>query len=136
VIARAAVVALALPAIAWLALSYRNAGIELHAQSLVAQQSPPRSEVDRALRDLDRADRLNPDQAERRALRFGLHVRGGRLDLARADLEELLRREPANAEAWLLLASLTRESDPGRSAQARARLRALNPRGAREGRPD
>jgi predicted Zn-dependent protease len=135
-IARVAIVVVAVAAIAWLGVSYRNAANQEDARALVSQQAPPPADVARALRELDAADSLNPDRAEGQALRFGLHVRGGRLDLARADLERLLRREPANAEAWLLLASLTRQSDPARSAQARARLKALNPGGARAGRPD
>jgi len=127
VVARAAVVVVALPVIAWLGLSYRNAQLVEDAGAVADQQAPPAADVQRALRDLDRSEKLNPDRSEGQALKVVLDVRAKRFDLARADLEALVRREPKNAEAWLLLASLTRQSDPARSAQAREQLRRLNP---------
>jgi predicted Zn-dependent protease len=127
VIPRVALIALALPVAAWLALSYHNAKLVADANAVVQQKKPPRPQVERALRELDRAGRLNPDRSLPQAVRVVLYLRVGRLDLARFDLEKLLRDEPENAEAWLLLASLSQESDPARAAQARARLRELSP---------
>jgi predicted Zn-dependent protease len=126
-VARIAVFALAMIAVAWLGLSYRNSRLEHDAQLVAVQKAPPRAQIDRALSDLRSAEALNPDHSTGDATRVALHVRAGRLDLARADLERLVDREPENAEAWVLLASLTQRSDPARSAQARARLRQLNP---------
>jgi predicted Zn-dependent protease len=127
VVVRAALIALALPVAAWLALGYDNAKLVGDANAVTQQKKLPRPQVERALRQLDRSERLNPDRSLPQAVRVVLYVRVGRLDLARSGLEKLLRDEPESADAWLLLASLTARSDPARSAQARARLRELAP---------
>ena len=128
-IARVVLVAVSLPVLLWLALSWSNARIVTDNEKLVERQKITAAEADNAQRELDDAERLNPSRSDVLALRFGVEARAGRLDRARAALEEMVREEPEHAEVWLLLASLTRESDPERSAQARARLRELDPRG-------
>jgi predicted Zn-dependent protease len=128
---RVAVVAVALCAIAWLGVSWSNARVAGGVQAVIEQRNPPRPQVDQALRDVDRTQRLNPDRAEALSLRAVLYVRAGQLDRAAAEVEKLIRIEPESADAWQLLAAFTQQSDPKRSAEARERGRELNPRGAR-----
>jgi hypothetical protein len=129
--ARVALALVAITAIAWLALSFRNDRLVQRAQDVAEQQSPPPGDVRRALADLDRADALNLDRGSAGVLRAALHVRERRLDRAAAVAEQLVGDEPEWADAWALLAAATRESDPARSAEARARLRELDPAGER-----
>lgn len=129
---RVVLVALGVLAIAWLGLSIHNARLTDRVREVAENPNPAATDVRQALRDLDRADRLNPDRAEGLAYEAVLRVRTNDLRGAVTTLEELARREPENPEAWLLLSALTRESDPARSAEAKARLDALDPRGAEQ----
>jgi len=56
-----------------------------------------------------------------------LRLKGDDTAGARSVLEQAVREEPENAEAWLLLARATEDGDPARSEQAMARVRALAP---------
>ena len=124
---RIALLALSLAAIAWLGVSWSNARVADDVQAVLELDEPPPAQVDQALADVERIDRLNPDRSQPLAMRAVLHLRAGELDRAVADVEELVRIEPENAQAWELLAAFTQESDPERSAAARERVRELSP---------
>lgn len=128
---RAVVLAIAVLAVAWLGVAYRNAS-RIHTAQLVTQQrNPAPAELEHALSGVRGAGSLEPGSgAEALSYEAALNLRLGRLDAARRLLEELVRREPDSAEAWLLISGLTRKSDPARSAEALAQLRRLDPLGA------
>jgi predicted Zn-dependent protease len=125
-IVRAALILLSAAAIAWLAAGIQASNAQDDLGRLVATTAEP----DRA--DLARANELRKE-AER-------YVPGRRPSLleatirARTDpagagrlLNDVVADEPDNAEAWLLLAQATEQSDPQRSEQAMARVRELAP---------
>ena len=60
-----------------------------------------------------------------------MYQAGGRSEDAVALLEEVLRREPDNLQAWGLLYAFTRERDPGSARRALEARRRLDPLGAR-----
>jgi len=123
--------ALALVAVAaggWLALELRSERLEAAAYRLVPTDlsPPPPEDLERANRLFDRARRHNP--GTRPVLRqAALLVLGRRHREAARLLEEAVRREPENADAWSLLASATTPFDPARAAAALLRVRALSP---------
>ena len=128
---RAAVVLVAVLAAGWLAVSYDNARDLRHAQVVGANADPTPAEIESALDDVRSAGTLDPSRGtEALSYEVSLERVAGRRDVALERLEELVRREPDTAEAWFLIAELTRESDPARSAEALARLHRLDPLGA------
>jgi predicted Zn-dependent protease len=128
---RALVVSVAALAIAWLAVSYANARLIRDAQVVAANRAATPAQLESALTDVRDAGTLDPGSgAEALSYEASLEIKLGRLGNAVRDLEELVRREPDTAEAWFLIAELTRKSDPARSARARAELHRLDPLGA------
>jgi tetratricopeptide (TPR) repeat protein len=126
---RAAVLIVAVLAIAWLGVSYGNARLIRHAQIAAANPKASPAEIEAALRDV-RGDRtLDPSRTESLSYAAALEIRAGRLDEARKLYEQIVRREPDIAEAWLVLSKLTQKSDPARSAQALAQVKRLDPLG-------
>ena len=76
---------------------------------------------------LDHARFLNPDPAvDVQQARF--HLRQGRMDRVRSTLLDVVRQEPANAEAWGLIALGFRELDPALAERADAEVERLVPR--------
>jgi predicted Zn-dependent protease len=126
---RAAIAAVAVLAIGWLALSYRDARLIRDIQIVAADPHATPAQVDAALRDARRPHTLDPSRTESLSYAAVLEIRRHHLAQARALLEEVVRREPDAAEPYLLLAELTRTSDPARSARARAELHRLDPMG-------
>jgi len=122
-LARLALLLVALAACGWLAVSLHNSRLLNRARALSLQPRPDAAKGLRLARD---ADLLNPDHTERGTLVALFHFREGRLGAARRDIEQVIRREPDNPGAWVILADLTRRSDPARSARARARARSLS----------
>lgn len=124
----AAAVAVAVAAGIWA----HSAHLESQAQKIA--QRPPgslsRADVDRAARLFDDARASNPDQRpiEREA---GLLIRTGRAGHALALLRPIIRKEPDNLTAWVLVANAARSSDPALAREAIRRAQALNPLGAR-----
>ncbi len=121
---RVVLLACAVAAVAWLAIGLRDqrrqdAGVRL------LRASPPQAQA--ALERLDGARMLNassqPDVY--RALAFGLL---GRHERAVNGLRAVLRDEPENRSAWLLLAAIVEADDPALAAQARRRAHELDPR--------
>ena len=130
-IARVLLAALALGAIAWLALSFRNAVLLDDAFDVAATPGVPPERIDDALDLTERGETLNPDRAHVWRLRAVLQRRSGRPDLAIETMKRSTRSEPENADAWAELAQLTRDIDPELSAEARERWAALDPVAAR-----
>jgi len=119
---RAALVLAAVGAAAWLASGLRAARDESRAIALVR----PRADA----ADLARAESLLHSAADhspstRPELRLAqLQAFEGRRSAARISVEAIVRREPANADAWRLLALV---APPPRAAVARRRALALSP---------
>ena len=122
---RAVVVAVAVVVLAWLGLTERS--VRLQASGFDAAQ---RGDLAAAEADFRAARLLNPDTLPD-IQRVFVYERAGRSEAGGALLDDVLRREPDNLEAWALLYRLTRELDPAsarRALDARARL---DPFGAR-----
>ena len=124
-IARVAVVGVAVAVIAWLGVMERDT--RLLARADHAAQARDYAAADRDLRD---ADTLSVDTTAdvRRAFLAQATRRG---DEARALLEDVVRREPDNLTAWGLLLTFSREADPAAAERARAQIRRLDPLRAR-----
>ena len=124
-IARVAVVGVAVAVIAWLGVMERDT--RLLARADHAAQARDYAAADRDLRD---ADPLSADTTAdlRRAFLAQATRRG---DEARALLEDVVRREPDNLTAWGLLLTFSREADPAAAERARAQIRRLDPLRAR-----
>jgi predicted Zn-dependent protease len=122
---RSLLVLCAAVAVAWLAVSLHDARQIERAKAFSLERDAGPARVEEAIRLLRGAGRLNPDYTERAVLLASFEARAGHPDRARRILEEVVRREPENRGAWRILASFTRRSDPARSAEARARARAL-----------
>jgi predicted Zn-dependent protease len=126
-IRRAALLVVALLAVAWFAFSYRDARLIRNAQVVAAAPKPTAAEIESALADARKSHTLDPNRTEALSYQAVLELRARRVDKAIRLLEEVARREPDQAEPYLLLADLTRKSDPARAAEARARLHHLDP---------
>ena len=126
---RGALLAVAGVVIAWLALSYEEARTIRDAQIASAHQHATPGQLTGVLADLQRSRILDPNRTEELSYEAVLELRLRHLGAGRRLLEDVVRREPQFAEPYLLLAELTRTSDPARSAEARARLKQLDPLG-------
>jgi tetratricopeptide (TPR) repeat protein len=126
-IARVLVAALALAAIAWLGLSYRNTALLEEAFDIAATPDVPGERIEHALDLVERSEPLNPDRGEITRLRVALQVRAGRRDLALETAKRYARAEPESTDAWALLADLSRTEDPELAAMARERWAELDP---------
>jgi predicted Zn-dependent protease len=125
VLARVALLVVALAAAGWLASAYPGARDEARAKALMADAGPQptAAERERALALLRAARRARPDGAV--ILReAALLITGGRREEAARELRRLLGREPESVSAWALLVL----ADPAAVAEATARRRALAPR--------
>jgi predicted Zn-dependent protease len=123
---RAAVLLVAVLAIAWLGVSYDDARKINQAQATVGNPKATEAEIAAALADARSADALDPS-TDPLSTEAALEIKAKHLPEALRLLDELVKREPDAAEPWLLIAELTRTSDPARSAEARAELRRLDP---------
>jgi predicted Zn-dependent protease len=131
---RVAVLVVAALAIAWIGVSYSNARKSRGAQVVAADRKATPSRIAAALTDVRSADALDPGTgAELLSYEASLEIQARHLPAGLKLLEELVKREPDTAEAWFLIAQLTRVSDPARSAEARAQLHRLDPLGAPAG---
>ena len=132
-IQRVIVVVVSVLAMAWLAVSYGNARTIRHAQIAAAGPHASRAQLESALDDARGSRPLDPsNDAESLSYQASLERRLGHPAAALRDLERLVKLEPDTAEAWFLIAELTRETDPARSAEAEAQLHRLDPRAAQE----
>jgi hypothetical protein len=127
---RIVVLLVALPVIAWLAVSYSNSRLIAHGKDVLAKQQVTPAEVESALSDVRDAHVL-ADETESLSFQAALQIRAHRLDAARQIYEQIVRREPEGAEAWLVLSQLSAESNPARAAEARAQANRLDPQDAK-----
>lgn len=121
---RVTVIVVAVVTLAWLGVMER--GVRLQAAGVDAAD---RRDVASADADLRAARLLNPDTLPdvRRAFLF---QGTGRPDDAARVLEDVVRREPDNLDAWGLLYTFTRERDPATARRALEARRRLDPLGA------
>ena len=127
--ARAAVATVAVVVLAWLGVQERNTRLlatgTAAAQDLAAPGAAARAEAD--FRD---ARLLTPDTAPDVNRAFLLRATDRR-DEAIALLEDVVRREPDNLNAWGVLAVFARDGDPGAVERAQAARARLDPLSAR-----
>ena len=119
-LARAALLAVAVAAAAWLAAAYPGARDEARARDLPTRPDgslAPR-ERERAIALLEAARRRRPDGAVVPQL-AAHHLARGDAERAIALLRPLVRAEPENVTAWTLLALALAETRPGRRARRR-----------------
>ena len=119
--------AFALAAVVWFAITYVDAHRLDHAQHVLQHTALLSPKLNAALDDARAAGTLNPDRTTRLGIEASADVRLGRLAPARAVIEQLVRLEPENVQAWDVLSRLTAQQDPRRSAQAVAKVRELDP---------
>jgi len=122
VLERAVVIVVALAAAAFLATGFTAA----RAEDALVELQFRAPDVARAETLAERAGRATA--GERRVLLLAnLRLRSGDAAGASALLQQAVRREPANAEAWLGLSRAARATDPELARRAAQRLRALVP---------
>jgi tetratricopeptide (TPR) repeat protein len=126
--ARIALGLLVVVALAWLGLGLRNARLEADGARLIGD-SPADASLARlaeARDDYRRAEKLSADTGP--AVRVaGLANFTGHPREALEQLRDVVRREPENFDAWLLMSSVAADLDSPLAARARARARELNP---------
>jgi predicted Zn-dependent protease len=124
---RIAIAVVALLAVAWSAVLWRDDRIGSDASSrLIMSERLTDAEWAREVERLRDAEFLDPSTRWPLA-RAGAYLLRDRPREAARVIESVLDREPENVEAWSLLRAATREIDPRRAAQARAELRRLSP---------
>jgi predicted Zn-dependent protease len=124
---RAAIVVIAVAAIAWLAAGIAASRAQDELRALVSgTERPTAAQIARADELRRAAERATPGQRAA-MMEATLRIKGDDRVGARRVLERTVREEPANAEAWLLLARATEDDDPAVSERAMARVRALAP---------
>jgi hypothetical protein len=121
VIARVAIVAVAVVVLAWLAVMERDAVLQERGLAAARHGSLARAEADFRTARLLNAD-TTPDVDRAFVLRAA-----GRGAAARALLEGVVRREPDNLLAWSSLLTFARRDDPATARRAVAALRRLDP---------
>lgn len=110
----------------WLALSFGSERLELQATQVDQTDGKiSATKIDDALRMVRKARALQPD-AGPELVEARLLNRRGRTGQTQALLHEIVRSEPANAEAWVYLIYAAR--DPREAREARRRFEALRPR--------
>jgi hypothetical protein len=126
VLARAALVAVAIVAVAWLGHGVRALDLAEEGRETVAAagQPPDAGAVESALASFRAASRRNPDPAPSLD-EATLLLAVGRTPEAVRVLEEMTRVNRGNVRAWGLLAAATAQGDPERSQQADRELRRL-----------
>lgn len=139
-IARIALVVVAVVVLAWLAVMERDTRLFATAQSVSGKLSErhlgacarPRSPAgldcrgfDRAARDYRAADLLNPDTGP--DLARGLLVGSGDWRRQTRAIDAVLRREPANVSAWSALIFVSRDHDRATVKRALRALHRLDP---------
>jgi predicted Zn-dependent protease len=125
-VARVALAALAVLALAYASIGLRDVVLTDRAQEIAMLPNPSPAQVDEAERLFERARLLDPDTRPL-LLEGALLVRAGSQDEGSAQVERAVQREPDNVFAWGVLAEVTREADPARSRAAEARRLELSP---------
>jgi hypothetical protein len=123
---RIAVALIATLLVAWFVVLARDQHVgSAAAGRIVDHPLMPKADWDRVMADLDRADLLDPstDWSLTRANYLVLRDRGA----ARRAAEAILRREPDNLGAWVVILETTRGRDQARAERAAREIRRLNP---------
>lgn len=126
---RVVLVATALVALAWLALSLRATNLESQAQEVVdrVREDPAPAELERAIDDLRDARRFNAGR-EPLVNEALLLWQAGRLEEATALSERVVAEEPRNVEGWFALWAVSvAAGDRERARQAMVHIRAVDP---------
>lgn len=126
---RGALVLASLVAIAWLGIMERDVRLQARGVKAALDLSAPGS-LQRSDSDLRGARLLNPSTAPDVIRAFNFRLRGQRREGVTA-IEDVLRREPRNLQAWVVLERLARHYDPAALQRALAAERRLNPIDAR-----
>jgi Flp pilus assembly protein TadD len=137
VLARAALALVAVAAITWLTISYRDAHHQQQAEAILRPRlahylskrelpTNDRAQIDRAANLIESARSLNPDRSLD-AYAGSLELLAGRPAAARRTFERLARAEPDNLQAWLALNIATARSDPARAREALRQAGELDP---------
>ena len=125
-LARIAVALVATILVAWFGVLARDQHVGNDAVGqIVDRPLMDKAAWDRVMADLGRADLLDPssDWNMTRANYLVLRDRRGALRQA----ESIVRREPDNLGAWVVILETTRGRDPARAARAAREIRRLNP---------
>ena len=126
---RAALALISVVVIAWLAVMERDVRLQRRGVATAGNVRDAGS-LERADSDLRRARLLSPSTAPDVIRAFNFQVHGRRREGIRV-LEDVLRREPRNLQAWVVLERLARGFDPAARQRALAAERRLNPIDAR-----
>ena len=122
---------LSVAAIVWLAFSLSDMrALDRAAAASRPGAAPGPATIAARIRDTKRAGRLRPGDTEPLIARGRLYLLAGRADAARAVLEDVVRQEPRNAHAWVLLTVSTFRTDLRRAREAVRHVRELDPRGS------
>jgi hypothetical protein len=124
---RMAVLALAVAACAWFALGVVQTHDETRATDLIDQSGTPSPALTaRILNLLDTAGTLNPDRDIALARAQAL-TRAGHTSAALATAERVVRAEPQNVDAWVVLGFAARRINPNLARLAHERELQLAP---------
>ena len=126
ILARVGLAALGAAVIAALVLGLRATRAQERAVAIVGPPLAYKGAVGDAFRLLDRAEVANAD-VRPLILRGQLSLFVQRPREALAPLEDAVRREPDNVDAWTALALAAQGVDPRRAREARERVRQLKP---------
>lgn len=125
-LARLTLVAVAVVAIAWLGVLWRDHRIvDDLSPALIGDPRMPAGQFERDARRLEDAGLLNPDPTWRFNRGLALLERSPRR--AARELERLVASEPENVAAWKVLYVAARQFDQRLAARARARIKQLDP---------
>lgn len=122
---RAALALLALLLVAWFAVLFHDHRIGTAAAKRLFDQPESAAERRSSLDQLERAELLSPGN-EWRTIRAGYLLRRDKV-AARRLAERVVKSEPDNYNAWLVIMVAARGTDHQRWAQAMAEMRRLNP---------
>jgi Flp pilus assembly protein TadD len=126
--ARLAIAALAVAACAWFVIGVIQTDNENRATALIqGGGTPTASQTAQIEHWLDRAGTLNPDR-NIDLLRAQAEVRAGQSAKALALMQRVVREEPRNADAWIVLGFAAQEQHPALARFAHAQVLELAPR--------
>lgn len=115
--ARIAMGVIVIAALAWIALGLRNARLEADAAG---------GQLAEAGDIYLRAAELTPDTGPEVRAAAAANFAGDRREALRL-LRDVVRREPENFDAWIIMIGVAADLDPELAARARERVRSLNP---------
>ncbi len=126
---RGALVLVSVVVIGWLAVMERDVRLQARGVDTTLNFRLP-GHFERGDSDLRGARVLSPSTAPDVIRAFNFQLRGRPREGIRV-IEDVLRREPENLQAWVVLERLARRSDPAARQRALAAERRLNPIDAR-----